>query len=89
MITAPPSNADQAIAQIVAQSVAVEVLTDPAPPTLGTQSGMIVNGGRRWRWSRTARPSPEPRIQQIEIRVANGAGGPGRAALTIFRRVAP
>ncbi|HEX8193848.1 MAG TPA: type II secretion system minor pseudopilin GspI [Allosphingosinicella sp.] len=76
---------EQALAQIVARNIAVETLSDPAPPALGTASGEMVNAGRRWRWSRRAVRSPEARIQQIEIRVA---GARGSAALTIFRRAA-
>ena len=81
--------ADRAIAQTVARNLAVEVLTDPAPPPFGTVAGEAVNGGRRWRWTRTTARSPEARIQQIEIQVSNDSGGPGRASLTVFRRAAP
>ena len=80
------SLADQAIAQLVARNLAVETLTDPQPPAFGASQGDAVNAGRRWRWTRTVSRSPEARIQQIEITVQPEAGGPGRAALTIFRR---
>ncbi len=76
----------QAMAQIVARNIAVETLTDPGPPVLGTIGGVTVDGGRQWRWSRATARSPEARILQIEIAVAPEQGGPGRAALTIFRR---
>jgi general secretion pathway protein I len=76
---------EQALAQIVARNIAVETLSDPVPPSLGTTSGEVLNAGRRWRWSRGVARSPEARIQQIEIRVA---GARGAAALTIFRRAA-
>lgn len=75
----------QGIAQIVARNIAVETLSDPAPPTLGTISGIALNSGRRWNWTRTTRPSPESRIRMIEIAVESEDGGPGRARLTIFR----
>lgn len=78
--------ADRAIAQTVARNVAVEVLTDPGPPAFGSVGGEAINGGRRWRWTRLTKRSPEARIQQIEIHVANADGGPGRASLTVFRR---
>jgi len=77
---------DQALAQMVAKNLAVETLSDPAPPAFGVAQGEAVNGGRRWRWTRTAARSPEARIQQIEIRVEPEAGGPGRARLIVFRR---
>ena len=79
---------EQAIAQIVARNIAVETLTDPEPPPFGVVNGEAANAGRRWIWTRTTGRSPEARIQQIEIRVVDAAGGPGRATLTIFRRSA-
>lgn len=78
---------EQAMAQIVARNLAVEVLTDPAPPAFGGTAGAIDNGGRSWRWSRAVQRSPEPRLQQIEIEVTS-AEGPARARLTVFRRAA-
>ena len=77
---------EQALAQIVARNVAVETLTDPEPPPFGSLTGEAANAGRRWIWTRTTGRSPEARIQQIEIRVTDAGGGPGRATLTIFRR---
>jgi general secretion pathway protein I len=76
----------QATAQIVARNVAVETLTDPEPPAFGTTGGATIDGGRHWRWSRTVTRSPEARILQIAIAVAPEEGGPGRAALIVFRR---
>jgi general secretion pathway protein I len=76
----------QAIAQIVARNIAIETLTDPAPPAFGVSDGTAINGRRRWRWTRNVARSPEARIQQIEIRVDPEEGGPGRASLIVFRR---
>jgi general secretion pathway protein I len=76
----------QALAQIAARNLAVEVLTDPVAPAFGTQTGIIGNAGRQWRWLRVTQRSPEPRIQLITIRV-EGVQGPGTATLTVFRRV--
>jgi general secretion pathway protein I len=78
---------DQAMAQIVARNLAVETITDPQPPPLGTQSGEAVNGGRTWSWSRTTAPSPEPRIQMITVAVQSRIGRDS-ATLTVFRRAA-
>jgi len=77
---------DQALAQMVAKNIAVETLSDPEPPAFGVTQGEAVNGGRRWRWTRTAIRSPEARIQQIQIEVSPEASGPGRARLIVFRR---
>lgn len=79
---------DQALAQIVARNLSVEALTDPVPPAFGTQSGIIANAGRQWRWARIVARSPEPRIQLITIDV-RGVQGPGAANLIVFRRAAP
>lgn len=78
---------DQALAQIVARNIAVEALSDPVPPAFGELRGETANAGRRWRWTRRTGRSPEARIQQIKIEV-EGVGGPGAAALTVFRRAA-
>ncbi len=79
---------DQALAQTVARNLAVEALSDPEPPPFGTLAGEAVNAGRRWMWTRTTARSPEARIQQIEMRVSDAGGGPGRATLIVFRRAA-
>ena len=76
----------QAMAMIVARNIAAETLSDPEAPAFGRAGGEVVNGGRRWRWTRNVARSPEARIQQIEIVVEPTAGGFGRAGLTIFRR---
>ena len=66
---------------LVARNIAVETLTDPAPPAFGMSGGEAVNGGRRWRWTRNVARSPEARIQQIEIvgRARSGRLRPRRA----------
>lgn len=76
---------DQAIAQMVARNIAVEALSDPLPPTMGTTSGQSANAGGDWFWTRTVEPSPEPRIQAIRIEVRS-AFGRERAELLVFRR---
>ena len=78
---------EKALAQIVARNIAVETLSDPAPPPFGRIGGSIVNGGRTWAWTRSTDRSPEPRIQMITIAVRSQSG-PEAAALTIFRRAA-
>ena len=42
----------------VARNVAVEILSNPAPPTLGETQGDELNGGQNWRWTaNTERPT--------------------------------
>jgi general secretion pathway protein I len=76
---------DQAMAQIVARNLAVEVQSDPGPAAYGRTGGTLLNGRRRWLWTREVARSPESRIQQVTITVAPQGGGPGRANLVIFR----
>jgi len=76
----------QAMAMIVARNLAVETVTDPEPPAFGATAGELVNGGRRWRWTRSVARSPEARLQRIDIAVDGDAA---RAALTVFRKAAP
>ena len=77
---------EQAMAQIVAHNIAVDTLSAPGPPPFGVENGRAINGNREWLWTRNVARSPEPRIQQIEIQVTAAQGGPGRAALIVFRR---
>lgn len=78
---------DRTLGQIVARNVAVEALTDPRPPAQGTETGREVNGGRAWTWTRITGESPESRILQIDISVADERGE-FAAALTVFRTAA-
>jgi general secretion pathway protein I len=73
---------ERMIAQLVARNLAVETLTDPAPPPIGASAGETVNGGRRWRWSRVTSRTPDQRLVRVDISVAT-AGAP--SVLTIVR----
>lgn len=72
--------------QIVAHNLAVELLSDPAPPSLGKKVGMVENGGRQWRWTRAAEITDDTRIMKIDIRVTGAQGG-SPSVLTIVRQV--
>jgi general secretion pathway protein I len=76
---------EQGLAEIVARNLAVEALTDPVAPAMGVRNGEAINAGRRWRWTRLTALSPEPRIQQIAIRV-QAPDSPASATLVVFRR---
>jgi general secretion pathway protein I len=71
----------------VARNIAVETITDPVAPALGSNSGTVINGGRPWSWTRQVGRSPEPRIQMITIAVRSRTG-PEAATLVVFRRAA-
>lgn len=70
--------------QIVARNLAVELLSDPVPPSLGKKEGAIDNGGRPWRWTQQAKLTDDPRIMRIDIRV-DGTRGSSPNVLTIVR----
>jgi general secretion pathway protein I len=40
------------LARITLNNLAVETLTDPGAPPLGSSRGEVVNAGRRWLWTR-------------------------------------
>src|SRR3546814_4561696 len=60
--------------QIVARNLMVEVQTDPAPPSLGSQEGDIDNGGRRWHWTREVKATDDKRLLQVDLIVDGQAG---------------
>ncbi|MFM9852388.1 MAG: type II secretion system minor pseudopilin GspI [Sphingomonadaceae bacterium] len=62
--------------QIVANNIAVDALTEPRAPSLGKSEGQVENGGRQWRWVRTATRTADVRIVRIEIAVADETGRP-------------
>lgn len=76
----------QAMGQIVAHNLAVESLTDPQPPRLGEEKGVIDNGGRLWNWQRTAALTADPRFVRVDIRISDESGRPA-AALALARAV--
>lgn len=69
------------IGQTVARNIAVETLTDPAPPPIGRSGGTVVNGGRPWRWTRDVRPVADG-VLRVDILVA---GGNAPVGLSIMR----
>lgn len=73
------------LGQIVARNLAVELLSDPAPPSLGESRGHVENGGQIWRWVRKVKRTDDPRIVQIDLRVeGDPAASPN--VLTIVRK---
>jgi general secretion pathway protein I len=68
--------ADTGVAQIVARNLAVELLTDPRAPAIGSANGQAVNGGTNWQWTRTVSRTDDVRIVRIDLAVADPAGRP-------------
>jgi general secretion pathway protein I len=81
-------NAAELELRVVAQSVvrnrAVEILTDPRPPSLGESSGQEENGGLDWTWTQSARMADDGRFVQVDITAREKTSG-APASLTILR----
>ena len=79
---------DSGIAWQVARNVAVEILSNPAPPTLGDTGGEETNGGQNWRWTAKTSKTDDARLVRIDINVAGtGNATLRKAQLTIARPV--
>ena len=76
----------KALGQIVARNLMVEVQTDPAPPSLGSEQGEVDNGGRRWHWNREVRALDDKRLLQVNLTV-DGQGGASPVVLSFVRVV--
>ena len=76
----------KALGQIVARNLMVEVQTDPAPPSLGSEEGDVENGGRRWHWSRAVKAMSDKRLLQVDLTV-NGQAGSSPVVLSFVRVV--
>jgi general secretion pathway protein I len=73
---------------IVARNVAVEALTSPQPPTLGTTQGVETNGGRQWHWARTVQPLGDGNALKIDITVGDAQAATA-ARLMVIRGTPP
>lgn len=72
------------VAGIVAQNRAVELWTDPAPPTIGNSASSVANAGRNWRIEQRVAKTADDNLLRIDLIVRPEAGR-GQAALTIIR----
>ena len=79
---------DSSMAWQVARNVAVEILSNPAPPTLGETRGEELNGGQNWRWTAKASATDDSRLVTVEIDVVGtGNAALRKARLTIARPI--
>lgn len=62
------------VAGLVARNVAIEAVTDAAPPANGVISGVEQNGGRDWAWTRSVQPTGNPAIVRVDVAVADRSG---------------
>ena len=79
---------DSGTAWQVAHNVAVEILSNPAPPTLGDVQGEESNGGQNWRWIANTSQTDDARLVRVDISVSGtGNAALRKAQLTIARPV--
>ncbi len=79
---------DSGMAWQVARNLAVERLSDPAPPVIGDENGEEVNGGQNWDWTVSTKKTDDARLLRIDILVAGtGLAARRTAKLTIARPV--
>ena len=79
---------DSGTAWQVARNVAVEILSNPAPPTLGDVQGEESNGGQNWRWTANTSQTDDARLVRVDISVSGtGNAALRKAQLTIARPV--
>lgn len=69
--------------EIVAQNMAAEILTDPAPPAAGSATGTIENAGRKFQWTRTVAPLPDYGVLGVTLSVRETPPGSGSQAFTL------
>ena len=79
---------ESGLAWQVERNVAVEILSNPSPPTLGETGGEEVNGGQNWRWTATTKKTDDARLVLVDINVAGtGIASARKTQLTIARPV--
>lgn len=71
---------DSSMAWHVAQNLAVERLSAPVAPAIGSEEGEVENGGRRWFWKVVTDKTEDARLVTIEIAVSGAAAAAGRQA---------
>ena len=75
---------ESTMAGIVAQNRAVELWSDPAPPTIGNNMIGVANAGRNWRVQQRVAQTADDALLRIDLLVRPGSGR-GQAVLTIIR----
>ena len=75
---------ESTMAGIVAQNRAVELWTDPVPPTIGNSAIGVANAGRNWRVEQRVAKTADDSLLRIDL-IVRPENGQGQAALTIIR----
>ena len=76
--------------EVVAQNLAAEWLTDPAPPALGEAQGAVANMGRQFAWVRRVDKLPDAGVLRVVVSVREVTPGATSQAITFeFVRQSP
>ena len=75
---------ESTMAGIVAQNRAVELWTDPSPPTIGVSASSVANAGRNWRIEQRVAKTADDALLRVDL-IVRPENGNGQAALTIIR----
>ncbi|NBB14792.1 type II secretion system minor pseudopilin GspI [Caulobacter sp. SLTY] len=75
----------RALAAVVAENRAVEVMAAALPPRIGATNGAEQAGGRTWRWTRNVVATSDPDILRIDILVLDPVSPRPAGGLTVFR----
>ena len=73
-------------AELVVENESVLIATDPSPPTLGTSTRLVENGGRRFSVRQVTAPTPDRRLARVDLLVTE-LGSAARASRTLVKRV--
>lgn len=72
----------------VAQNLAVERLSAPQAPPIGTEEGQVENGGRNWQWKVVTAKTEDSRLVTMDIAVwGNDSVAARKAQLNVARLV--
>lgn len=77
--------ADRALAEVVLDNRAVEVMTSAAPLAIGRTAGVEMAAGRPWAWVRQVSRTSDPALVRVDIAVSSPRGRTPFAQATLFR----
>lgn len=75
---------ESTMAGVVAQNRAIELWTDPAPPTIGNSASSVANAGRNWRVEQRVVRTADDSLLRIDL-IVRPETGRGQSVLTIIR----
>ncbi len=75
---------EKLVAGIVAANLAADTRLAGGRPAFGDAAGSVTDAGRAWRWQRSTRPTPDPRLARVDIRVLDSDGSVA-ASLTMLQ----